>query len=168
MLELLKKIVALVPVGHELYNAIAELLRELCARVAASEDSVRETREMVAARADQVSELVTRLALLESAEKIPQLATAIKDVRLDALEEQINRLATALEQDPNVKFVPVELGTPLEAAAAVASNDTGGPPAIAAPPSAPPVQCAFHPYAPMNGSQCLFPECTWSGIDSAA
>lgn len=173
MFDLLKKIAALVPVGHELYTAIAELLKELCERIQASENSVQETREMLSARANQVGELTTRIALVERMERGPELAKAIKDVRLDNLEDTIRTLAGRLEQldrDPSVRFVRADIAPPA-AADAPPSDDTqvGQPAALAAAdPSPARVQCAFHPQAPMDGSQCLFPECTWPGIDSAA
>jgi hypothetical protein len=169
ILDLLKKIIALVPVGHELYETLAKLLQELCARVTASEDSVRETREMLLARADQVGELTTRLASLENLDRVPELATAIKDVRLTSLEDALRAVELRLAQldhDPDVRFVRADLPPAAPTAGDQLAAASSSPPA--APPAAPQVQCAFHPYAPMNGSQCLFPECSWPGIDSAA
>ncbi len=162
MLELLKKIIALVPVGHELYNAIAELLKELCGRVEASETSARETREMLLARADQIGELTTRLAQLESSDRIPQLANEIKDVRIDAIEQQVAALASRVEGfDPEVKFVRVERPDDAPPAAA-AANDAAPELALEQAP------CPEHPDAPMTPNGCTGEGCTWSGIDRAA
>lgn len=173
MFDLLKKLATLIPVGHELYEAIHALVKELCERVHAAETAVRETREMLTARADQVGELTTRLALVERMERVPELARSIKDVRIDSLEDQIGSLAARLEQidrDPTVRFVRADLAPPANADAP--SEDTQVvPPQTLAAAEAPPaerVQCAFHPHAPMDGDHCLFPECTWPGIDSAA
>ncbi len=171
MLDLLKKLAALVPVGHELYEAIHALFKELCERIQASDNSVRETREMLAARADQVGELTTRLALVERMERVPELAKSIKDVRIDSLEDRIGSLAARLEQldrDPSVRFVRAELAPPANADGPPDDTQVVPPPALAAAEAPQRVQCAFHPHAPMDGEHCLFPECTWPGIDSAA